>query len=300
MDTSTFFRDLPALFAGELATSDPIDPRWSALCDEVAGYTAPNELAVLNHAAATMPADEAYLEVGTFKGRSICAAVQGNGDKTFVAMENFMEFGMAGELARRELMTNLETHAGDADVTLLEGDCFKLMVRPGALDRPVGVYFYDGEHTLLSHYLALAAVEPLLADEALLLIDDASWPVVQKAHRLFLKQHPGWQIVEQWDAAHADDPRWANGLHALTFRRRPGTTKRLSRQDEMLRRYQTTVQDRLNAAMWKAVGVVPGPITAVAKVLLGRSRQIGDDGVKSDGHKSDGQKSDSQKSTGQH
>ena len=51
MDTSTFFRDLPALFAGELATSDPIDPRWSALCDEVAGYTAPNELAVLNHAA---------------------------------------------------------------------------------------------------------------------------------------------------------------------------------------------------------------------------------------------------------
>ena len=230
-----------------------------------------------NRAAGYFPARAAAL------GRVGPGAVQA----TFFNFSRLaVEFGMAGELARRELMTNLETHAGEADVTLLEGDCFKLMVRPGALDRPVGVYFYDGEHTLLSHYLALAAVEPLLADEALVLIDDASWPVVQKAHRLFLKQHPGWEIVEQWDAAHADDPRWANGLHALTFRRRPGTAKRLSRQDEMLRRYQTTVQDRLNAAMWKAVGVVPGPITAVAKVLLGRSRQIGDDGVKSDGHKS--------------
>ena len=80
-------------------------------------------------------------------------------------------------------------------------------------------------------------VEPLLADEALVLIDDASWPVVQKAHRLFLKRHPGWQIVEQWDAAHADDPRWANGLHALTFRRVPGTARKLSGTDEALRRY---------------------------------------------------------------
>ena len=277
MNTSSFFEHLPALFRGSVQASDPVDPRWRDLAFDVAGYTAPNELAVLNHAAATMPPDEAYLEVGTFTGRSICAAVQGNEAKKFVVMENFMEFGMAGEQARGELMANLAKHAAAADVELLEGDCFKLMAMPGVVDRPVGVYFYDGEHTLLSHYLALAVVEPLLADEALVLVDDASWPVVQKAHRLFLKQHAGWQIVETWDAAHADDPRWANGLHALTFRRIGTTGRRLSRQDEALRRYQTTVQDRLNVAMWKAVGIVPGPITKVAKVLLGRSRQIGDD-----------------------
>lgn len=277
MRTADFFEALPALFTPDVQGGDPIDTAWANLATQVAGYTAVNELAVLNEAARHLPQDEAYLEVGTFKGRSICAAVRGNAGKKFVVMENFMEFGMAGEHARQELMNNLTTHAANADVELLEGDCFKLMARPGVIDRPVGVYFYDGEHTLLSHYLALAVVEPLLANEALVLVDDASWPVVQKAHRLFLARHRGWEITERWDAAHADDPRWANGLHALAFRRVPGSSKRMSRADEALRQYQVTVQDRVNAAMWKAVGIVPGPITAVAKVLLGRSRKIGDE-----------------------
>ena len=172
MKTSAFFEALPALFTPDVQSGDPVDGSWKGLASQVAGYTAVNELAVLNEAARHLPEGEAYLEVGTFKGRSICAAVRGNAGKKFVVMENFMEFGMAGEMAREELMTNLAEHASDADVELLEGDCFKLMVEPGALDRPVGVYFYDGEHTLLSHYLALAAVEPedfvadILADPA--------------------------------------------------------------------------------------------------------------------------------------
>lgn len=274
MDTAAFYSQLDADFEAEPASSDPRDARWSEIAADVAGYTAPNELAVLNRAAACMPEDEAYLEVGTFKGRSMCAAVQGNAGKKFVAMENFMEFGMAGQEARDELMTNLEKYAAGIDVELLEGDCFKLMA-DGVLDRPVGVYFYDGEHTLLSHYLALAVVEPLLADEALVLVDDASWPVVQHAHDLFIKRHPGWTIERRWDAAHADDPRWANGLHALTFKRVPGYGRQISATDDALRRYQTTVQDRLNAVAWKVAGAIPGPVTKLAQVVMGRSRQIG-------------------------
>ena len=275
MDTKEFFARLPESFTADPQYSDPRDERWSDLAKKIAGYTAPNELAVLNLAAAVLPQHECYLEVGTFKGRSICAAAIDNPGKTLIAMENFMEFGMAGELARTELMTNLNTYTQDADVTLMEGDCFKLMAEPAGLSKPVGVYFYDGEHTLLSHYLALAVVEPLLADEALVLVDDASWPVVQKAHQLFLKSHRGWEICATWDAAHADDPRWANGLHALTFRR-VGSNRGLSRGDEILRQYQVTVQDRINAAAWKIAEAMPGPVTKVAQVLLGRSRKIGD------------------------
>ena len=281
MDTRTFFATLPEKFTGDVATSDPIDPRWQELTEQVAGYTAVSELAVLNHAAALLPDDEAYLEVGTFKGRSIVAAAANNPGATFIAMENFMEFGMAGQEARDELMHNLRTYTDGAHLNLLEGDCFALMARPDVCEKPVGVYFYDGEHTLLSHYLALAVVEPLLADEALILIDDASWPVVQKAHRLFVKNHPGWEVSATWDAAHADDPRWANGLHALTFRRAAtsggatrGTTRGLSRRDEALRQYQVHVQDRVNTVAWKIAGLMPGTVTRIAALVLGRSRKI--------------------------
>lgn len=273
MDTTTFFAELPALFAGDPQDTDPLDGYWDTVQADVAGYTSSNELAVLNLAARLLPDSEAYLEVGTFKGRSLCGAVRGLRGTRLYAMENFMEFGMAGEQAREELHRNLERYAGDAQVELLEGDCFALMTQPAVLDRPVGAYFYDGEHTLLSHYLALAVVEPLLADEALVLVDDASWPVVQRAHRLFLRRHPGWSIEATWDAREADDPRWANGLHALVFRRTQPS--RISRGDELLRRYQTTVQDRVNAVAWKAADAMPGVVTAGAKLLLSRSRAIG-------------------------
>lgn len=276
MDTRAFFARLSDVFPGDPQHTDPSDPQWARIAQDVAGYTGPNELAVLQAAAAVLPADEAYLEVGTFKGRSLCAAVQGNTDKDFFVMENFLEFGMQGQEARDELMANLHTYAGGARVELLEGDCFKLMVEPGAVDKPVGVYFYDGEHTLLSHYLALAVVEPLLADEALVLVDDASWPVVQKAHRMFMRRHPGWAVEATWDAAHADDPRWSNGLHALVFRRTGGAARGLSRTDEALRVYQTTVQDRVNTVAWRLVDRFPGAFKAGAKLLLGRSRTIGD------------------------
>jgi len=272
MDTTAYLDRAPTLFPGDPQDTDPLDSSWEVLKDRVAGYTSANELAMLNLAVSLMPADEAYLEVGTFKGRSMCGTLRGNSDKVFYAMENFMEFGMAGQEARAELMANLATHGEGADVRLLEGDCFDLMARPGALDRPVGVYFYDGEHTLLAHYLALAVVEPLLADEALVLIDDATWPVVQRAHRLFLDRHPGWTIDATWDAKVEDDPRWANGLHALTFRRTAPSV--LKGRDEWLRRYQVHAQSRLNRLAWKAAARFPKVMTFGARIVMGRSRAI--------------------------
>lgn len=272
MDTTAFFAQAPSHFHGDPQDTDPVDPYWDQVKADVTGFTSANELAMLNLAVKLMATDEAYLEVGTFKGRSMCGTLRDNADKTLYAMENFLEFGMAGQEARTELMTNLATYGDGADVRLLEGDCFKLMAEPGIVDRPVGVYFYDGEHTLLAHYLALAAVEPLLADEALVLIDDATWPVVQRAHRLFMDRHPGWTIDATWDAKTDDDPRWANGLHALTFRRTQPSV--LEGRDEFLRKYQVHVQNRLNRLAWKAAGKFPGVMKFGASIVMGRSRAI--------------------------
>ncbi len=272
MDTQKFFEQAPTKFPGDPQDTDPLDPYWDEVKADVVGFTSSNELAMLNLAAKLLPEDEAYLEVGTFKGRSMCGTIRDNDDKVFYAMENFLEFGMAGQEARAELMTNLGKYGQGKDVRLLEGDCFKLMAEPGIIDRPVGVYFYDGEHTFIAHYLSLAAVEPLLADEALILVDDASWPVVHRAHKMFMDRHPGWTIVEKWDAKVDNDPRWANGLHALTFKRtRPSVVKG---RDEWLRRYQIHVQNRVNRFAWKAGAMFPGPMKFAERIVLGNSRSI--------------------------
>ena len=225
MRVEQFLAEVDKAFTGDPQTSEPVDPRFAGIVQDVNGYTSANELAVLNAAARVLPEDECYLEVGSYKGRSMSAAVQDVTDRTFYVVENYLEFGMQGQQARAELERNLATYASHADVRLVEGNCFSLLHRPGVIDKPVGVYFYDGEHTGLSHYLALGIIEPWLADEAIVLVDDATYPMVTDAHDEFISRHPQWRVERRWDAEVNGDPRWANGLHALSFRRDAATAR---------------------------------------------------------------------------
>ena len=124
----------------------------------------------------------------------------------------------------------------------------------------------------MAHYLALAAVEPLLADEALILIDDATWPVVQNAHAAYIKNNPEWSIVATWDARFDNDPRWSNGLHALAFKRTQPS--KLSTKDETLRRYQVGLQNRLNKLGWKLAGMFPKTMKFAAGLVMSRGHTI--------------------------
>jgi predicted O-methyltransferase YrrM len=278
MDTQQFLARLDTVFEGDPQTSDPTDPRWAELAGSINGFTSPNELAVLNLAAQMLPPDEVYLEVGTFKGRSLCGAVQDAGSTTFYAIENYLEFGMLGQEARNELTANLARWGAGADVRLVEADCFRAMARPGIVDRPVGVYFYDGAHTFLNHWLALGVAEPLLADEALVLVDDATWRVVQQAHRWYLRSRPHWEVVRRWDADVTDDPRWANGLHALVYRRPAGAARTMDRSVRLLRRVQLHVFAPLEKLQWtvlqKTAYRFPRVIPWIKRLVPKRSRSV--------------------------
>ncbi|WP_344082304.1 class I SAM-dependent methyltransferase [Nostocoides veronense] len=227
MDVDAFLRAADELFdRGPHGHLIPRSPAYAEVSSRVEGMTTANELAVLNLAASLLPADEDYLEVGSFKGRSMVGATLGVSGPIFHAVENYVEFGMQGADARATLDRHLAEHAAHADVRLVEGDGFAVL-STAPYPRDIGVYFYDGEHTSLAHYLALGVAEPLLADEALVLIDDATWPLVARAHQAYLRRHPGWEIVRRWDSTGNDDPHWANGLHALRFRRPAGAPRRL-------------------------------------------------------------------------
>lgn len=244
----------------------PKDPSHAQLTADVAGMTTTNEVAVLNTAAKLLPAGECYVEVGSFKGRSICGATQGVSGGPFYVLENFLEFGMLGDEARAELMTNLARHCADKDVRLIDGDAFATLTRPGMIAEPVGVYFYDGEHTRLSHYLALGVIEPLLADEALILVDDATWPMVQRAHERYMSEHPGWQVIKRWDARTNDDPDWANGLHALSFRRPAGAKRELSPNVRLAMAAQRSVVGPMRKLAWTTLHKAPWLVPLAKKI----------------------------------
>jgi len=59
----------------------------------------------------------------------------------------------------------------------------------------------------------------LLADRALVVIDDTSWPIVSQATDRYLAAHPGYRLLFDLAADHEEDPRWWNGVRVYAFER---------------------------------------------------------------------------------
>ena len=274
MDTAAFAAELDGAFAGPLADGVPRDARFAEVTRQVPGFSTPAELAVLNLAAARLPAGEAYLEVGTFKGRSLAGALLDAPDRTFVAVENFQEFGMLAGQSRAELDRAVRAYRGGRRLTLHDGDCFAVLVRPGAVPEPVGVYFYDGAHTGLAHYLALGVVEPLLADEALVLVDDATWPMVAESTRRYLDRHPGWTVLRDIRAASDHDPLWANGLLVLAYRRPPGAAGRMAADVRWRRLVQVHARGPATTLIWRALHRFPWLVPLAKRLVPRRTRTV--------------------------
>lgn len=274
MDTTHWLGALGDEFVrGDVTAGAVVDRGLADLVREVPGFTTPSELAVLRSAARHMPGDETYLEVGTFKGRSICAAMMDAPGGDFVAVENFQEFGMVGEDARRELLDHVRERGEGRRLRLVDGDCFDVLARPGLVEKPVGVYFYDGAHTGLAHWLALAVAEPLLADEALVLIDDASWPMVRRATERYIAARPEWEVLLDLRARCQDDPIWANGLLVLRHRRRDQGSG-LTVGARLLRRFQVHMRGPATGLIWRALHRFPQLVPLAKRLVPKRSRSV--------------------------
>jgi len=228
--TERFAEQLPLLFDGDLMADHPADRRFKAVMDDVAGMSSENALALLNLASSLLPEDEAYLEVGSYKGLTLTAAMLGNAGAEFHAIESFREFDVDGQ-TKAELFANLTRWVDTSRLTLHEGDAFRLLSRPGLIRRPVGVYFYDGNHSRTAHAIALAMAEPYLADESLVIVDDASWPRVAEPTERYVARTPGYELLFDLASAEDNEGRWWNGVKVYRYRRPeqgPGAARALS------------------------------------------------------------------------
>jgi predicted O-methyltransferase YrrM len=213
MDAERFARALPRLFASYPRSEHPRDRRFAPILEAVGGLARENNLALLNLAASLLGPGESYVEVGSFKGLSLIAAMLGNsGD--FVGIDDFSLSG--GN--RPQLAANLRRY-GLRDYALLEGDAFELL-RGGALgDRRVGVYYYDAAHDYRSQMRGLRLIEPYLADEALMIVDDTDWEQVARAMRDYLAGHPSAELLVKLDGKDRGQPWWWEGVQVLRWRR---------------------------------------------------------------------------------
>ena len=212
MDVDRFLRDLPAQFEDFPRSEQPRELRFAEVLEAVPGLAQPNNLALLNIAARCLDEGDAYVEVGTYRGTSLIAAMFDNtGD--FVALDNWS----MGDGSREQLDLNLARFGLTGRPEILEGDAFETL-RSGALDgRNVGVYYYDNGHEYEQQLEGMRLIEPYLASPALVIVDDTDWERVERAVDDYLEQQPRATEILKIDGKDRGSPQWWDGMRILRW-----------------------------------------------------------------------------------
>ena len=165
--------------------------------------------------------DARYLEIGTWKGSSVCSAMAGN-NATVVCIDNWSQF--AGP--KNEFMINFNKHKGANNARFIESDCFKVDI--STLPK-FNIYMYDGDHTHDSHYKALQYFYDCLDDTFIFIVDDWNWQSVRDGtmnsirqlnltvmYRKYIRttnnnEHPTWGSLEQ--------KQWHNGFFVAVLKK---------------------------------------------------------------------------------
>jgi hypothetical protein len=162
-----------------------------------------------------------YLEIGTWKGSSVCSAMCGNKAKV-VCIDNWSEFGGP----KSEFLVNFEKFRGENDATFIENDCFKVDV---SILPKFNIYMYDGNHTNESHYKALLHYYDCLEDVFIFIVDDWNWKdvrdgTINSIQQLKLKVLYEKEIKTTNDDTHSEmgspeQKAWHNGIYVAILQK---------------------------------------------------------------------------------
>ena len=215
MDVERFLRELPDLFDDFSDSELPRNGRFAEILEAVPGLARANNLALLNLAARCLAPGECYVEVGTYRGTSLIAAMLGNEDKEFVALDNWS----LGDGGRELLDANLARYGLAGKPALLEGDAHETLRSDALAGRRVGVYYYDDGHEFEQQLDGLRLVEPHLASPALLLVDDSDWERVAAANAAYLEGAPRAEQVLRLEGGDHGRAWWWAGVTAIAWDR---------------------------------------------------------------------------------
>ncbi len=201
---------------------DPIVSYQLDLCPDVEGMLSLKKQQLLNLAYSLLPEEEAYFEVGTYQGKSLLSAMLRNPERRVFACDNFSLF--EGN-SLQTTMANLERYHLRDKVTFYDMD-FRDVYTKQHLPIPIGFYFYDGSHELDCQYDAIRLVEPFLADEALVVVDDWRQEIDSPSYarvgtlRAIGESKHFWKLLYELPARfNGDRAMWWNGVAVLVFQR---------------------------------------------------------------------------------
>jgi hypothetical protein len=166
------------------------------------GLSSPNVWHLLNNLVSK---SKTYLEVGCFKGSTLCAAIHGNNVKAY-AVDNFM----MNKESREIFYENIKPYK----VRFFEQDAWTVELHQLS---PIEVFFYDGDHSFEAHHKAITYYYPALAKEFIYVCDDWDMKRIPNATWTALKAL-GAEVEEVYQLP-GNNKEWWNGIGVLRIRK---------------------------------------------------------------------------------
>lgn len=166
-----------ALYRGQFPTD-----HLSSIYKSIEGMCDLATLAMLNFAVShCMEDNEQYLEIGTWKGRTVISALQQN-DRLATVIDP-----LTFDDSSTAFYRNIQQCGVDDRINMhqMPWESFK---PDDDFDR-IGVFLYDGDHGLESSYNGLNGFLPFLSDEAIIVVDDLVMRPVRRDMYRWLHEH---------------------------------------------------------------------------------------------------------------
>ena len=161
-----------------------------------------------------------YLEIGTWKGSSVCSAMYGN-KADVICIDNFSEF----DGPRQEFLESFEKFKGENKARFIEQDCFTVDV---SQIPKRNIYMYDGNHSYENHHKALLHYYDCLDDVFIYIVDDWNWVDVRYGTKHAIRDLNLIVLYEKeirltQDETHTPQPlaseTWWNGIYVAILKK---------------------------------------------------------------------------------
>jgi len=187
---------------------------------KIPGLTSPRVQTLLNNLAQGV---DTYLEVGSYLGATMCAVLKDN-PITAVAIDNWevQVQSQNGEVTAENnidiFVKNVEKYKGHSIVNIVNSDLFAVNTEP--MQGKIKMFFYDGPHDQEVTKKAVQHYWPTLADEAIIVFDDANWKGVVDGAREGINLCNGQVTYEKMMLNSIENKNeWWNGLYIVVVRK---------------------------------------------------------------------------------